>query len=58
MDKPIPNEDFNEIIKSIPAEQFDGHTDFDKLTHKQRLDWLAAAVQFWFKYGKPKGNKR
>lgn len=29
------------------AENFDGHTEFEKLSPQARLQWLDAAVSFW-----------
>ena len=44
------------LLNNLPEDAFDGHTEFENLTPDQKLDWRAAAVQFWFKYGKPRGS--
>ena len=36
-------------ISECPAEYFDGHTDFSKLTPKERLLWLSSANYLIFK---------
>lgn len=56
MDNTNQDKNLDDLLRSIPDEQFDGHTEFENLTPQQRLDWLAAAVQFWYKYGKPKSD--
>ncbi len=35
-----------ELIKKIPPEDFDGHTDFGTLTPVQRLEWLSQTAMF------------
>ncbi len=39
-------EEINEVLKRCTPADFDGHTDFDRLTPSQRLDWLAQAAAF------------
>ncbi|MEX0813781.1 MAG: hypothetical protein WD048_16305 [Chitinophagales bacterium] len=45
-------------LSKLRKEDFDGHTDFLKLTPEQRLDWLAAAVQFYYKHGNKPFDKK
>lgn len=49
--KPVKNRDVQvkewlAAIDRCKPEDFDGHTEFYRLTPEQRLDWLAQAVQF------------
>lgn len=44
-------------LSKLRKEDFDRHTDFLKLTPEQRLDWLAAAVQFYYKHSDRKLDK-
>ncbi len=46
---------FKERLARCRPEDFDGHTDFRKLTYEQRLEWLAQAAQFVREY---KGKAR
>ena len=39
-------EDFRKILEKTSPTDFDGHTDFDKLTPEQRLLWLSECAQF------------
>jgi hypothetical protein len=43
----ISNADFQTLLEKLTPEDFDGHTDFDKLTPEQRLAWLSDCAQFW-----------
>jgi hypothetical protein len=38
--------EIREVLKRCTPADFDGHTDFDRLTASQRLDWLAQAAAF------------
>ncbi len=38
-----------DIIKSCSQEDFDGHTDFKKMTPKQKLLWLSNVAYFVYK---------
>jgi len=44
--------EFELDLSKLKPEDFDGHTDFDKLTPDQKLEWLSSAVQFYYEYGK------
>lgn len=35
-----------EVLRNAPPTQFDGHTEFQRLTPLQRLAWLDEAVAF------------
>lgn len=37
---------FRELLSSIPASDFDGHTEFKLLTPEQKLLWLSQCAQF------------
>jgi hypothetical protein len=39
------------IIKNLSQEDFDGHTEFNRLTPEQKLAWLSQAVQFYYACG-------
>jgi hypothetical protein len=41
-----PSEDFEHLLAQCTAEDFDGHTEFHRLTPEQRLDWLAQVATF------------
>lgn len=43
--------DYQEILKNLKTEDFDGHSEFHKLTVQQKLEWLSQAVIFYYKYG-------
>ena len=46
-------------IDRCKPEDFDGHTEFYRLTPEQRLDWLAQAVQFVAEFkGRASGSGR
>ncbi len=38
--------DFKNLIESLEESDFDGHTDFQKLTAKQKLEWLSQLIVF------------
>jgi hypothetical protein len=40
---------FDETLKSLKPEDFDGHTEFRALSPEQKLMWLSQAVQFYYK---------
>ncbi len=44
-------ENIYNIIKNLSEEDFDGHTEFRRLTPEQKLIWLSRAVQFTYRYG-------
>ena len=39
---------FEEILKSLKPEDFDGHTEFRALSPEQKLMWMSQAVQFYY----------
>jgi hypothetical protein len=48
-----------EILKKIvhsKEEDYDGHTDFQKLTPKQKLIWLSSTAYFVYTVGKNNPN--
>ncbi len=49
-------ENFRDLLNKIPDREFDGHTEFEPLTPEQKLNWLAGAVVFYFKYSKSTGR--
>ena len=55
--KPIEHEttihesNMDEIMIKLSPLDFDGHTEFDRLTTDQRLMWLSQAAQFYVLYG-------
>jgi len=50
MDSNISEKDFN--LNKLKSSDFNGHTDFKKLTPHQKLEWLSAMVQFYYKYSR------
>lgn len=48
---------FRELIRSLDDKDFDGHTDFQKLTPKQKLEWLSELIHFTHMAKKKKPNK-
>jgi hypothetical protein len=43
----ISDADFQALLEKLTPQDFDGHTDFDKLTPEQRLAWLSDCAVFW-----------
>jgi hypothetical protein len=41
-------DEFRKMIRSLPDDAFDGHTEFISLTPEQKLMWLSQAAQFYF----------
>jgi hypothetical protein len=39
---------FEDVLRKTHASDFDGHTDFARLTSEQRIEWLSNAAQFWY----------
>ncbi|HOD16919.1 MAG TPA: hypothetical protein PK307_13885 [Spirochaetota bacterium] len=39
-------DEFRRLLAKTSPGDFDGHTDFDKLTPEQRLMWLSQCAQF------------
>jgi len=37
---------FRELVRAMPAEFFDGHTEFKMLSPEQKLQWLSACSRF------------
>lgn len=46
------------IIKKLKPSDFDGHTEFRKLTPEQRLRWLSEAVDFLYLAKKSKKSQK
>ena len=40
---------FEELLKLFDERDFDGHTEFDKLTAKQKLEWLSELTLLVYK---------
>lgn len=47
----IQESNMDEIMIRLSPSDFDGHTEFDRLTAEQRLMWLSQAAQFYVMYG-------
>jgi Spy/CpxP family protein refolding chaperone len=43
-------EALRELVRSLPENSFDGHTDFQTLTPEQRLAWLSRCAQFAWRF--------
>ena len=41
-----PSSHSEKVLTACRPEDFDGHTDFQRLTPEQRLDWLCQAATF------------
>jgi hypothetical protein len=41
--------EFKTILKSLAPADFDGHTEFSRLSVKQKLAWLSEAARFCWK---------
>jgi hypothetical protein len=41
-----PSKEFADALAQCTPEDFDGHTEFSRLTPEQRLDWLFQAATF------------
>jgi len=41
-----PSAEFEPALAQCKQEDFDGHTEFDRLTPEQRLEWLSQAATF------------
>ncbi len=55
----MKNEEKEDIIKKIskiPKEAFDGHTDFQNLTAKQKLQWLSSTAYFVYTVSENNSN--
>jgi hypothetical protein len=42
------------LLDRLATEDFDGHTEFARLTPEQRLAWLSGCAQFWYE---ARGNR-
>ena len=52
-----PSEDFERALARCKPEDFDGHTEFYRLTPAQRLEWLYQAATFVHEFkGKAKSG--
>lgn len=38
--------EFEKLLAQCKPEDFDGHTEFKRMTPEQRLDWLGHVIQF------------
>jgi hypothetical protein len=43
-----PSAEFDRALARCKPEDFDGHTEFHRLTSEQRLEWLCQAATFVF----------
>ncbi len=50
-----PSEEFERALAQCTPEDFDGHTEFCRLTPEQRLEWLYQAATFVYEF-KGKAN--
>jgi hypothetical protein len=50
-----PSEEFERALAQCKPEDFDGHTEFYRLTPEQRLEWLCQAATFVYEF-KGKAN--
>ena len=50
-----PSEEFEHALAQCKPEDFDGHTEFYRLTPEQRLEWLCQAATFVYEF-KGKAN--
>jgi hypothetical protein len=56
-----PSENFERALAQCAPEDFDGHTEFHRLTPEQRLDWLSQVATFIYEFKgrahEPKGGR-
>jgi len=45
-----PSEEFERALARCKPEDFDGHTEFYRLTPEQRLEWLCEAATFVYEF--------
>jgi len=50
-----PSKEFEHALAHCKPEDFDGHTEFYRLTPEQRLEWLCEAATFVYEF-KGKAN--
>lgn len=50
-----PSAEFERALAQCTPEDFDGHTEFHRLTPEQRLEWLSQAATFVYEF---KGKAR
>jgi hypothetical protein len=50
-----PSSEFERALAQCTPEDFDGHTEFYRLTPEQRLEWLCQAATFVYEF-KGKAN--
>lgn len=55
-EREIELEEFRKSLEGLTSKDFDGHTDFQKLTPKQKLIWLSELIEF--KHLADKANKK
>jgi len=46
-------EQFRQLLKKATSADFDGHTDFHRLTNEQKLLWLSQCAQFCIDFIEP-----
>ena len=44
--EPSTREEFERVLAQCRPEDFDGHTEFHRLTPEEKLDWLVQAATF------------
>jgi hypothetical protein len=47
-----------EAVRQSRSQDYDGHTEFDRMTPGQRLAWLDEATMFVFKHGAATQKKK
>ena len=50
--KKSTREEFERALAQCKPEDFDGHTEFHRLTAEQRLEWLCEAAAFVYEFRK------
>jgi hypothetical protein len=54
-----PSKEFERALAQCTPEDFDGHTEFYRLTPEQRLEWLCQAATFVYEFkGKANSDTR
>ena len=48
--KKSTSEEFERVLAQCTPEDFDGHTEFHRLTPEQRLEWLCQAATFVYEF--------
>lgn len=50
--------DVYEQIRNSSTSDYDGHTEFNRMTHEQKLMWLSQSAQFYWMVNKQSENKK